>query len=107
MIVFAVTLNGIALPSFLDVSFQAARLKWASRSQAATDYTSQIVTMAAGGGLATALGGFMAEHMGWFYYFLFAGMLICIACFVLYFLFDPIEDIVDRRNESEVASLAD
>jgi len=100
-IVFAVTLNGIALPSFLDVSFQAARLKWASRSQAATDYTSQIVTMTAGGGLAVAVGGLLAEHLGWFYYFLLAGTLISAACFVLYGLFDTVEAIVERRDRDE------
>ncbi|HEY5680590.1 MAG TPA: MFS transporter [Pseudomonadales bacterium] len=101
VVVFAVTLNAIALPSFLDVSFQAARLKWASKSQAATDYTSQIVTMAAGGGLAVAVGGFMAEYLGWFYYFLVAGTLVSGACFVLYYLFDTIEDIVEERDRTE------
>ncbi|MDH3644090.1 MAG: MFS transporter [Gammaproteobacteria bacterium] len=100
-IVFAVTLNGIALPSFLDVSFQAARLKWASKSQAATDYTSQIVTMTAGAGLAVAVGGFMAEHLGWFYYFLTAGLLISVACFVLNHLFDTVEEIVEARDREE------
>jgi len=104
-IVFAVTLNGIALPSFLDVSFQAARLKWASKSQAATDYTSQIVTMTAGGGLAVAVGGFMAEHLGWFYYFLTAGLLISVACFVLNHLFDTVEEIVDARDREEAGEL--
>ena len=104
-IVFAVTLNAIALPSFLDVSFQAARLKWASKSQAATDYTSQIVTMTAGGGLAVALGGVMAEYLGWFYYFLIAGTLISAACFVLYHLFDKVEQIVEIRDRAEAGEV--
>jgi MFS family permease len=104
-IVFAVTLNGIALPSFLDVSFQAARLKWASKSQAATDYTSQIVTMTAGGGLAVAVGGVLAEHVGWFYYFLIAGTLISGACFVLYRLFDTVEEIVETRDREEAGEV--
>ncbi|MCZ6710596.1 MAG: MFS transporter [Gammaproteobacteria bacterium] len=104
-IVFAVTLNAIALPSFLDVSFQAARLKWASKSQAATDYTSQIVTMTAGGGLAVAVGGVMAEHLGWFYYFLISGSLISVACFVLYRLFDTVENLVEIRDLNEADEL--
>lgn len=106
IIVFAVTLNAIALPSFLDVSFQAARLKWASKVQAGTDYTTQIVTMAAGAGLATAIGGFMAEHLGWYLYFLVAGILISCACFVLYKVYDRIEELVDDRDivEAEDAS---
>lgn len=103
-IVFAVTLNAIALPSFLDVSFQAARLKWASKTQAGTDYTSQIVTMAAGAGLATAIGGVMAEHLGWYLYFLVAGILISGACFVLYHVYDRIEALVDARDQSETSS---
>ncbi|MEQ8859828.1 MAG: MFS transporter [Pseudomonadales bacterium] len=103
MVVFMVTLNGIALPSFLDVTFQAARLKWASKAQAATDYTTQIVTMMAGAGLATAVGGLLAEHLGWFYYFLLAGVLISGACFLLYFVYDRIEALVDERDAQELA----
>lgn len=105
VIVFAVTLNAIALPSFLDVSFQAARLKWASKSQAATDYTSQIVMMTAGSGLAVAVGGVMAEHLGWFYYFLISGTLISVACFVLYRLFDTVEGLVEIRDADEAGEL--
>jgi len=104
MIVFLVTLNGIALPSFMDVTFQAARLKWASKSQAATDYTTQIVTMMAGLSLATAIGGVLAEHLGWFYYFMVAGMLISGACFLLYAVYDRIEALVDARDATELAA---
>jgi MFS transporter, PAT family, beta-lactamase induction signal transducer AmpG len=104
LIVFLVTLNGIALPSFLDVTFQAARLKWASRSQAATDYTTQIVTMMAGASLATAMGGVLAEHLGWFYYFLIAGILVSGACFLLYALYDTVEASVDARDAAEAST---
>ncbi len=100
-IVFLVTLNGLALPSFLDVTFQAARLKWASKTQAATDYTTQIVTMMAGVSLSTAVGGLLAEHLGWFYYFLLAGTLISATCFLLYAVYDRIEDLVDARESRE------
>jgi PAT family beta-lactamase induction signal transducer AmpG len=106
VIVFLVTLNGIALPSFLDVTFQAARLKWASRSQAATDYTTQIVTMMAGASLATAVGGLLAEHLGWFYYFMLAGILISGACFLLYGMFDRVEAVVDARDARDARAQA-
>ena len=94
-------LTQINITSLLDITFQAARLKWASKSQAATDYTTQIVTMLAGLSLATALGGFLAEHLGWFYYFLAAGILICSTCFLLYGVFDRIESLVDERDARE------
>ena len=105
LIVMAVAINGIALPSLLDVSFQAARLKWASRSQAATDYTTQIVTFAAGYGAATAVGGLLAHHVGWFAYFAIAGALTCTMCFVLWGLYQTIEDIVDERDTRELAAV--
>lgn len=43
----------------------------------------------------------MAEHLGWFCYFLIAGLLISGACFVLYDLFDEVEQIVDARDRDE------
>ena len=88
----------------MDVTFQAARLKWASKSQAATDYTTQIVTMMAGLSLSTAIGGVLAEHLGWFYYFMVAGMLISGACFLLYAVYDRIELLVDARDADELAA---
>lgn len=104
-IVFGVTLNGIALPSFLTVAFQAARLKWASKSQAATDYTTQIVTMAAGGALATSAGGFIAHHLGWFWHFVIGGSATVTMCFLLYFLYERIEAIVEERDRRELESV--
>ncbi len=101
-VVFGVTLNGIALPSFLTVTFQAARLKWASKTQAATDYTTQIVTMAAGAALATAIGGFIAHHLGWFWHFAIGGTTTVIMCVVLYLLYERVEAIVDARDAREV-----
>ena len=103
-VVFGVTLNGIALPSFLTVAFQAARLKWASKSQAATDYTTQIVTMAAGGALATSIGGFIAHHLGWFWHFVIGGSATVTMCFTLYFLYERIEAIVEERDRRELES---
>jgi MFS family permease len=104
VVVFAVTLNGLALPSLLTVAFQAARLKWASKAQAATDYTTQIVTMAAGFGLATAIGGVLAHHLGWFWYFVVGGIAVVGVCVLLYRLYDTVEGIVDVREASAVTA---
>lgn len=102
-VVFLVTLNGLFLPSFLTVALAGARLKWASRTQAATDYTSQIVAMQVAGSLALAIGGVLAEHLGWFLYFLLAGSLVVVACFILWTLFDRVEALVEARDAAELA----
>ena len=104
-IVFLVTLNGLFLPSFLTVAMAGARLKWASRTQAATDYTSQIVAMQSAGALALALGGVLAEHLGWFLYFLSAGSFVVGACFVLWTLFERVEALVEARDAQELVNL--
>jgi MFS family permease len=57
--------------------------------------------MAAGAGLATAVGGVLAEHLGWYFYFVVAGILISSACFILYRIFDRIEALVDDRDIAE------
>jgi len=100
-IVFLVTLNGIVLPSFLQVAIAASRLKWASRSQAATDYTVQIVTMSGASSLALAIGGFIAEHTGWLWYFVIAGGAVIAGCFTFYALFERIERMVEARDRAE------
>ncbi|MEJ2087733.1 MAG: MFS transporter, partial [Gammaproteobacteria bacterium] len=101
-VVFGVTLNGIALPSFLTVTFQAARLKWASKSQAATDYTTQIVTMAAGSALATSIGGVVAHNLGWFWHFAIGGTATIAMCVTLYLLYEKVEAIVEARDRREL-----
>jgi MFS family permease len=101
LIVFLVTLIGITLPSFLQVAMAASRLKWASKSQAATDYTSYIVAATGAAAAALAVGGVLAEHLGWFYYFILAGGLVIGACFVFYLLFDRIDAAVEARDRQE------
>ena len=101
--VFLVTLNAIFLPSFIQVAMAGARLKWASRSQAATDYTSQIVAMSAAGNLGLAVGGVLAEHLGWFHYFMLAGCIVIGACFTVWALFDRVEALVEARDADELA----
>lgn len=103
LIVFLVTLNGIFLPSFIQVAMAGARLKWASRSQAATDYTSQIVAMSAASNLGLAIGGVLAEHLGWFHYFMLAGCVVIGACLTVGVLFDRVEALVEARDADELA----
>jgi MFS family permease len=102
VIVFLVTLNGIILPSFMGVAVAASRLKWASKTQAATDYTAYVVIASAAASAALGVGGVLAEHLGWFGYFSFAGAFVTGTCFVFYFLFDRIEALVDERDAAEM-----
>lgn len=101
--VFLLTLNGLALPSFLDVSFQAVRLKWASKAQAGTEYTTQIVLMRAGFSCASAVGGFIAFYIGWFYFFLVAGLMVSFGAFVIWWAYDGIEALVNERDRAALA----
>jgi PAT family beta-lactamase induction signal transducer AmpG len=103
VIVFLVTLNGIILPSFMGVAVAASRLKWASKTQAATDYTAYVVIASAAASAALGVGGVLAEHLGWYGYFTLAGAFVTVTCFVFYLLFDRIEALVDARDADEVA----
>jgi MFS transporter (putative signal transducer) len=103
-VVFLVTLNGIILPSFMGVAVAASRLKWASKTQAATDYTAYIVTASAAASAALGIGGWLAEHLGWTLYFAVTGLFVTGCCFVFYYLFDRIEALVDTRDAAEIAA---
>jgi MFS family permease len=48
--------------------------------------------------LANAIGGVLAEHVGWFYYFIICGSLVALAAFTFYALFDTIERAVEERE---------
>jgi MFS family permease len=102
LVVFLVTLNGIILPSFMTVAMAASRLKWSSRTQAATDYTAYIVIAAAAASLSLGVGGVMAEHLGWTAYFGISGALVTGCCFLFYLMFDRIEALVDARDAGEL-----
>lgn len=102
LVVFLVTLNGIILPSFMTVAMAASRLKWSSRTQAATDYTAYIVIATAAASVSLGVGGVMAEHLGWAMYFGVAGVLVTGSCFLFYALFDRIETLVDARDAAEL-----
>jgi MFS family permease len=99
--VFLVTLQGLALPSLFDVTFQAARLKWANSAQSATDYTAQNVAMRAGSSLATAAGGVIAAAVGWPIYFVIAGVCVSAMCIGMWALFNTVERLVERRAAEE------
>ena len=99
--VFLVTLQGLALPSLFDVTFQAARLKWANSAQSATDYTAQNVAMRAGSSLATAAGGVLAATVGWPIYFCIAGVSVSIMCVGMWAVFNRVEQLVEARALDE------
>jgi MFS family permease len=101
--VFLVTLNGITLPSFINIALAASRLKWSSKTQAATDYTSYVVAATAAGAASLGVGGVLAEYLGWHMYFLFSGLFVTGCCFVFYILFDRIEAAVEARDAAELA----
>jgi MFS family permease len=101
--VFLVTLNGITLPSFINIALAASRLKWSSKTQAATDYTSYVVAATAAGAASLGVGGVLAEYLGWYMYFLFSGLFVTACCFVFYVLFDRIEAAVEARDAAELA----
>jgi predicted MFS family arabinose efflux permease len=101
--VFLVTLNGIILPSFLTIAMAASRLKWSSKTQAATDYTSFVVAATAAAAVALGIGGVIAQYVGWHMYFLGSGLFVTMCCFVFYLLFDKIEAIVEARDIAELA----
>lgn len=102
LVVFLVTLNGIILPSFMGVAIAASRLKWSSKTQAGTDYTAFIVVASAAASAALGIGGVLAEHLGWAWYFALAGAFVTACCFVFYFLFDRIEALVEARDAAEL-----
>jgi MFS family permease len=101
--VFLVTLNGIILPSFITIAMAASRLKWSSKTQAATDYTSFVVAATAAGATSLGVGGVLAQSLGWYIYFLVSGLFVTGCCFVFYLLFDRIESAVDARDAAELA----
>ena len=103
LVVFLVTLNGVILPSFLAIAMAACRLKWSSKTQAATDYTMYVVAATAAASAALGVGGVVAEYVGWYWYFLGCGVFVTICCFAFYLMFDRIEAAVEARDAAELA----
>ena len=100
LIVFLVTLNAIVLPSFLQVAIAASRMKWVLKSQAGTDYSVQVVAVSIAANAALAVGGVLAEALGWFWYFILSGVLVVAGCFVFYIAFARIEALVEARDRA-------
>lgn len=101
LIVQVVIFNGIVLPSLIEVAVGASRLKWASKKQAATDYATFVVAGSIAANAALAVGGFLAEWLGYFWYFAGTGVFVSICCLVFYSLFDTIESLVNQRDADE------
>lgn len=101
-IVQVVIFNGIVLPSLIEVAVGASRLKWASKKQAATDYATFVVAGSIAANAALAVGGFLAEWFGYFWYFAITGIFVSICCLIFYSLFDKIESLVNFRDAQEL-----
>ncbi len=101
LVVFLVILNGIVLPSLIEVAVGASRLRWASKKQAATDYATFVVAGSIAGSAALAVGGFLAEFLGYFWYFSVTGIFVSICCLIYYAAFDRIEELVNERERLE------
>lgn len=100
LIVFLVTLNAIVLPTFLQVAIAASRMKWVLKSQAGTDFSVQVVAVSIAANAALAIGGVLAEALGWFWYFILSGVLVVAGCFVFYIAFARIEALVEARDRA-------
>ena len=101
LIVFMVILNGIVLPSVIEVAVGASRLKWASKKQAATDYATFVVAGSIAGSAALAVGGFLAEWLGYFWYFATTGIFVSACCLLFCLCFDRIEALIAERDRLE------
>jgi MFS family permease len=104
LIVQVVIFNGIVLPSLIEVAVGASRLKWASKKQAATDYATFVVAGSIAANAALAVGGFLAEWLGYFWYFAATGVFVSICCLIFYSLFDTIESLINLRDSAEASA---
>ncbi len=107
IIAFLVILNGIILPSLIEVALGASRLRWASKKQAATDYATFVVAGSIAGSAALAVGGFLAEALGYFWYFSVTGVFVSVCCLIYYSAFDRIEELVGERERLERGEVDD
>ena len=85
-----------------------SRFRWASKAQAATDYSMQSSVWNFGLWAAGSTAGFLAADVGWAIFFPIAGCLAGAGGVLYVVMFDRIEAIVRRRerDELEVADLA-
>lgn len=104
LIVQVVIFNAIVLPSLIEVAVGASRLKWAAKKQAATDYATFVVAGSIAANAALAVGGFLADWLGYFWYFALTGIFVSICCLIFYSLFDLVESLVSERDAEELRS---
>ena len=83
-----------------------SRFRWASKAQAATDYSMQSSPWNFGLWVAGSTAGFVAKDLGWAIFFPIAGCLASAGGVLYIALFDRIETMVRRRERDELADSA-
>ena len=79
-----------------------SRFRWASKAQAGTDYALQSSLAGFGVAAGASLTGFLAEEVGWVYFFPIAS-LVSLSAGVFYVgMFNRIERLVQEREEAEL-----
>ncbi len=96
----------VALMGFLTALFTypvtISRFRWASKAQAGTDYALQ--SSLAGFGVASGMfiTGFLADAVGWVYFFPIASLFSLIAGVFYVGMFNRIERLVQEREQAEL-----
>ena len=96
----------VALMGFLTALFSypvtISRFRWASKAQAGTDYALQ--SSLAGFGVASGMfiTGFLADAVGWVYFFPIASLFSLIAGVFYVGMFNRIERLVQEREQAEL-----
>lgn len=103
-----ITIVALALPTMLlaqiTILYTAARLGWASGTQAGTDFSMQSAAVRVGAAMGIGAGGWVAARVGWELFFVFYGLYAFAVVLAFYFLTDMLGVLVDKRNTSEAVS---
>jgi predicted MFS family arabinose efflux permease len=101
------TILALLLPTtvtaWLHVTQHTARLWFASKTQAATDYAVGGAFLRVGNTIAAAIGGFIAHAVGWTGFFIAWVGLILLGALVFMKVFDRLTDLIERRSGAEAA----
>jgi MFS family permease len=99
----AVALVGCGTSTFMFV-VNNSRFRWASKAQAATDYSMQSSIWYFGIWVSQSLAGFIAAQSGWATFFVIGAALATAvaACYVL--MFDHVERLVQARERDELTA---
>ncbi|HEY0105250.1 MAG TPA: MFS transporter [Rhizomicrobium sp.] len=102
------TIAVLALPTLMTsiyyVVFGTARIGYASRLQAGTDYATSAAITRIGQTVASGLGGPVAAFFGWHGFFIAVGVLSAVAAGLFYVAHRPIKAMVDQRNVRETTA---